>query len=101
MHTRGKHYARAADTNYPDPVTGLKPRPDFAQYWVYDTNGHMWYDGLLVRFDKRMSHRYQLSLAYTLSKTLDDTWPEFITQGGGPQAWYNPGAEKRSPPPRG
>jgi Carboxypeptidase regulatory-like domain/TonB dependent receptor-like, beta-barrel len=94
VHTRGKHYARAADTNYPDPVTGLKPKPDFAQYWVYDTNGLMWYDGLLVRLDKRMSHHYQLSLAYTLSKTLDDTWPEFITQGGGPQAWYNPTNEK-------
>ena len=94
VHTRGKHYVRAADTNYPDPVTGLKPRPDYAQYWLYDTNGHMWYDGLLVRLDKRMSHNYQFSLAYTLSKTLDDTWPEFITQGGGPQAWYNPAAEK-------
>jgi len=94
VHTRGKHYVRAADTNFPDPVTGLKPKPDFAQYWVYDTNGRMWYDGLLVKVDKRMSHNYQVSLAYTLSKTLDDTWPEFITQGGGPQAWYNPLAEK-------
>jgi outer membrane receptor protein involved in Fe transport len=94
VHTRGKHYVRAADTNYPDPVTGLKPRPDYAQYWFYDTSGHMWYDGLLVRLEKRMSHNYQFSLAYTLSKTLDDTWPEFITQGGGPQAWYNGAAEK-------
>jgi Carboxypeptidase regulatory-like domain/TonB dependent receptor len=92
--TRGKHYVRASDKNFPDPVTGLKPKPDFAQYWVYDTNGHMWYDGLLVRLEKRMSHNYQFSLAYTFSKTLDDTWPEFITQGGGPQAWYNPSAEK-------
>lgn len=94
VRTRGKHYVRAFDTNFPNPVTGLKPKPDFAQYWFYDTNGHMWYDGLLVRLEKRMSHHYQFSLAYTLSKTLDDTWPEFITQGGGPQAWYNPGAEK-------
>ncbi len=92
--TRGKHYVRAADKNFPNPVTGLKPRPDYAQYWVYDTNGHMWYDGLLVRLEKRMSHNYQFSLAYTLSKTQDDTWPQFITQGGGPQAWYNPDAEK-------
>jgi hypothetical protein len=94
VHTRGKHYTRAADKNFPDPVTGLKPRPDFAQYWVYDTNGHMWYDGLLMRVEKRMSNNYQFSLAYTLSKTMDDTWPEYITQGGGPQAWYNPDAEK-------
>lgn len=94
VNTRGKHYVRAADRNFPDPVTGLKPKPDFAQYWVYETEGHMWYDGLLVRLEKRMSHNYQFSLAYTLSKTQDDTWPEFITQGGGPQAWYNPGAEK-------
>jgi hypothetical protein len=94
IHTRGQHYVRAFDHNFPDPVTGLKPRPDYAQYWTYDTNGNMWYNGLLVRLEKRMSHHHQFSLAYTLSKTMDDTWPEFITQGGGPQAWYNPGAEK-------
>jgi len=94
VHTRGKHNARAFDKNFPDPVTGLKPRPDFAQYWTYDTNGNMWYDGLMVRLEKRMSHRYQFTASYTLSKTQDDTWPLFITQGGGPQAWWNPGAEK-------
>jgi hypothetical protein len=54
----------------------------------------MWYDGLMVKLDKRMSHHFQASVAYTLSKTMDDTWPEYITQGGGPQAWYNPAAEK-------
>ena len=85
---------RAADRNFPDPSTGLKPRPDYGQYWVYDTNGHMWYDALLVKFDKRLSQRHQYSVTYTLSSTEDDTWPEFITQGGGPQAWYNPGAER-------
>jgi hypothetical protein len=94
VHTRGQHYVRASDHNFPDPVTGLKPKPDYAQYWTYDTNGNMWYNGLLLRLEKRMSHHHQFSLAYTLSKTMDDTWPEFITQGGGPQAWYNPGAEK-------
>ena len=73
-----------------NPVEG----PDFAQYWTYDTNGNMWYDGLMVRLEKRMSHRYQFTASYTLSKTQDDTWPLFITQGGGPQAWWNPGAEK-------
>lgn len=89
VNTRGKHYARAVDTNFPDPVTGIKPRADYAQLAVFETDGHMWYDGLLVRLEKRMSHRYQFSLAYTLSKTEDDTWCEFITQGCGPQAWYN------------
>lgn len=89
VNTRGKHYARARDINYPDPVTGVKPRLDYAQLAVWDTNGHMWYDGLLVRLEKRMSNNYQFSLAYTLSSTKDDTWCEFITQGCGPQAWYN------------
>ena len=92
--TRGKHNARAFDTNFPDPVTGLKPRPDFAQYWTYDTNGRMWYDGLMVRLEKRPSYNYQFTVSYTLSKTQDDTWPLFITQRGGPQAWWNPDAEK-------
>lgn len=91
---RGKNNARASDRNYPDPVTGLKPKPDFGQYWTYDTTGRMWFDGLLVRLEKRMSHGYQFTASYTLSKVMDDTWPLFITQGGGPQAWWNPGAEK-------
>jgi outer membrane receptor protein involved in Fe transport len=94
VHTRGKHNSRAFDHNFPDPVTGQRPRPDYAQYWTYDTNGRMWYDGLLVRFEKRMSQNYQFTLSYTLSETQDDTWPQFITQGGGPQAWWNPEAEK-------
>jgi hypothetical protein len=92
--TRGKNNPRAFDHNYPDPVTGLRPRPDYAQYWTYDTTGHIWYDGLLVRLEKRLSHNYQFTASYTLSKTLDDTWPLFITQGGGPQSWWDPDAEK-------
>ena len=94
VRTRGKHYVRAADRNFPNPLTGIRPKPDFGQYWVYETEGHMWYDALLVKFDKRLSHRHQYGVTYTLSSTEDDTWPEFITQGGGPQAWYNPGAER-------
>lgn len=94
VRTRESHDARAFDHNYPDPVTGLKPLSNFAQYWTFDTNGHMWYDGLMVRFDKRLSNRYQFNVAYTLAKTMDDTWPLFISQGGGPEAWWNPGAEK-------
>lgn len=89
VNTRGKHYARAVDTNFPNPVTGVKPRPDYAQLAVFETEGNMWYNGLLVRLEKRMSNNYQFSLAYTLSSTKDDTWCEFITQGCGPQAWYN------------
>jgi outer membrane receptor protein involved in Fe transport len=92
--TRGKHYVRAADINYPNPVSGLKPRADYGQLWYYNTDGLMWYDGLLVKLDKRMADRYQFSVAYTLSSTEDNTWPQFITQGGGPQAWYNPDAER-------
>ena len=94
QHARQAHNPRATDNNYPDPSTGLKPKPDYAQYWSYDTDGRMWYDGLMVRLDKRMSHNYQFSVAYTLAKTEDDTWPLFITQGGGPQSWWNPRAEK-------
>jgi hypothetical protein len=94
VRTRGKHYPRAFDTNFPDPVTGRRPRPDFSQYWGYDTTGRMWYHGLLVRLEKWYSHRHQFTASYTLSKTEDDTWPLFITQGGGPQAWWNPAAER-------
>ncbi|MFN8060437.1 MAG: TonB-dependent receptor [Vicinamibacterales bacterium] len=89
VNSRGKHTPRAVNTNYPDPVTGVRPRTDFDWIAVYRTDGHMWYDGLLMRLDKRITHNYQFSLAYTLSNTEDDTWCQFITQGCGPQAWWD------------
>ena len=93
IHTRGQHYVRAS-TQLPGSRHRFEAQARLRTVLDLRHERAMWYDGLLVRFDKRMSHHYQFSLAYTLSKTMDDTWPEFITQGGGPQAWYNPGAEK-------
>ncbi len=93
--SRGNSLARAFDTNFPDPVTGIRPQDGFLKVTRYDMAGKNWYDALLVKLTKRFSSNHSYTVAYTLSNTEDDTWPQFITQfGAGPQAWYNPGAER-------
>jgi outer membrane receptor protein involved in Fe transport len=52
--------------------TGPRPNPAFGAIYQ-ETNGvSSWYDGLSVNFDKRFSHGFQSSVAYTWSHEIDD-----------------------------
>jgi hypothetical protein len=68
------------DLNLPDQVTRQRPYPQFGrvQYWQYTADND--YDALLLKFEKRMTNRYQYLLSYTLSKSED---LNFKNQGGG------------------
>jgi hypothetical protein len=59
------------DLNLPDQVTKVKPYPQFGRvnYWVSTADNT--YRALLLKVDKRMSHRYQFLASYTLSKAKD------------------------------
>jgi hypothetical protein len=59
------------DPNLPDPVTRLRPYPQFARvnFWVSTANNT--YRALLLKIDKRMSNRYQFLVSYTLSSAKD------------------------------
>ncbi len=58
--------------NTPDPVTGLRPLPQWGYINVSSPIGNYDYTGLFVRLNKRFSHRYQYVVSYTLSKQYDN-----------------------------
>ncbi|MGD0909857.1 MAG: hypothetical protein ABSA96_19910, partial [Candidatus Acidiferrales bacterium] len=58
--------------NAPDPVTGLRPLPQWGFINVSSPIGNYNYTGLFVRLKKRLSHRYQYVVSYTLAKQYDN-----------------------------
>jgi len=59
------------DINLPDPVTRVKPYPQFARISMLQSQQNNQYKALLLKLEKRMSHRYQYMVSYTLSKATD------------------------------
>jgi hypothetical protein len=59
------------DPNLPDPVTRVRPYPQFnrVNFWVSTADNT--YRALLLKIDKRMSNRYQFLVSYTLSAAKD------------------------------
>jgi hypothetical protein len=67
-------YNVRADINTPDPVTDLRPLPQWGQIvQLQPSPGDFIYRALLVRLDRRYANRYQYTLSYTLAKQ-DDAW---------------------------
>jgi outer membrane receptor protein involved in Fe transport len=68
------------DLNLPDPVSRAREYPQFGRvtYWQYTADNN--YEALLLKFEKRMSNRYQYLASYTLSRSEDIN---FKTSGGG------------------
>jgi hypothetical protein len=77
--TRGYHLYSLVDTNYPDPVTRVRPDPDFLRMTTYDMNGHSWYDGLLLALERRSGRGPRFNAAYTLSRAIRDV-EDFTSQ---------------------
>ncbi|MQA31731.1 MAG: hypothetical protein GEU82_18170 [Luteitalea sp.] len=74
VYTRTLKFPNRVNINTPDPITRVRPLPewgDVVQQQVSD--GAYDYRALLVRLDKRYSHRYQYTLSYTLAKQ-DNDW---------------------------
>jgi outer membrane receptor protein involved in Fe transport len=62
------------DVNLPDPVTKAKPYPQFGRVSFWQSTADNSYRALLMKIEKRMSHRYQFLVSYTLSKAKDDNF---------------------------
>jgi hypothetical protein len=60
------------DINLPDQVTRQRPYPQFnrVSYWTWTADDT--YRALLMKFEKRMSNRYQFLVSYTLAKAQDE-----------------------------
>jgi hypothetical protein len=77
--------------NINQPVTPTSPRPlpEWGQITITKTIGNYDYKAFLVRLEKRLSHRYQYQVAYTLSKQdTDFGWTDAYvhTQDVGPSS---------------
>jgi hypothetical protein len=58
--------------NTPNPVTALRPLPQWGYINVSSPIGNYDYTGLFVRLNKRFSNRYQYVVSYTLAKQYDN-----------------------------
>jgi outer membrane receptor protein involved in Fe transport len=72
---RGHHLFLTHDLNYPDlSTTGMvRPDPNFRKILEVESRGHSWYNALQVGVEKRHTHRYSCTAAYTLSSAERDT----------------------------
>ena len=87
---RGYNLFNQPDINYPDPVTRLRPNPNFLRISQYQTTGSSWYKALLVGLERRSGRGPQFGISYTLSKQERDV-EDFGFQA---QDMNNRGAEK-------
>jgi outer membrane receptor protein involved in Fe transport len=90
VNSRGNNLYNAPDVNAPDPITGIRPDPNFIRVTEYQTTGNSWYNGLLLGLERRAARGPSFGLSYTLSKQERDV-EDF---GFIPQDNYNRAAEK-------
>jgi hypothetical protein len=90
VNTRGENLYNAPDVNAPDPVTGLRPNPEFLRITQYQTTGNSWYNGLQMGLERRGGRGPQIGISYTLSKQTRDVEDFGFTA----QDNFNRGAEK-------
>ena len=80
--------------NTRNPVTLVRPRPEWGQIIQRQPIGWFTYKAVLVRLEKRLSNRYQYQLSYTLAKQDSNAaTPDTvgIGLGGSITDVYNPG----------
>ena len=60
------------DVNLPDPVTRVRPYPQFGRVSFWQSTADNTYRALLLKVEKRMTHNYQFLASYTLAKAQDN-----------------------------
>jgi hypothetical protein len=83
VNSRGYHLYNAPDVNSADPITGLRPDPDFLRITRYETTGNSWYKGLLVGLEKRSGRGPNFGVSYTLARLTRDV-EDFQSRGQDP-----------------
>jgi hypothetical protein len=66
------HDFRLFDLNFPDPVTALRPLTAWGAILQQQSTAQAKYKALFVQADKRFSHRFRFTAAYTLSFARDN-----------------------------
>jgi hypothetical protein len=72
VNNRGTHLYNAPDINAPDPITLVRPNPNFLVITQYETTGNSWYNALLMSVERRSGRGPLWSVSYTLADTVRD-----------------------------
>jgi hypothetical protein len=92
VYSRGLHLWRSRDINPFNPQTGSRPDPLFGRIRQFETTASSRYHALQTSLTKRLSHGYQLQVAYTLSDTENDADNAFSL----PNDEFDPSADEGS-----
>lgn len=69
---RGVNQWREENINYPDPVTGMRPNPNYSNIVLQTNTGFSRYNGLQMSFTRRMSQGLVATANYTFAHALGD-----------------------------
>ena len=92
--TKSTHLDVLSDLN--QPIAGVTPFPNFGELEYQQAIGDGSYNGLQTSLVRRFAHGLSLDLAYTWSRSIDDTPAELESNSGGSQngraqaAWRGP-----------
>jgi hypothetical protein len=96
VYQKATDYPTQVQVNTRNPATLVRPLPAWGQIIQYQPIGWNKYKAMLVRFEKRLSHKYQYQVSYTLSKQNNNAGsPDLvgIGIGGVVTDYYNPGLD--------
>ncbi len=79
-------------SDYNQPINGAKPYPNFGYLEYQSAIGNASYNGLEASVKRRFSNGLSTSIAYTWSKSIDDTPEELESNSGGSQNGRNQSA---------
>lgn len=83
VYTKTTSEVVSANINTQDPVTRIRPLPEWGRIVENQPNGDRDYKAFLARVEKRFSNRYTYLVSYTLAKTDDNgtgTFADFYNQ---------------------
>lgn len=79
-------------SDYNQPINGVKPYPNFGYIEYQSAIGNASYNGLEASVKRRFANGLSTSIAYTWSKSIDDTPEELESNSGGAQNRRNQSA---------
>jgi hypothetical protein len=94
VYTKTESEVVSANINTQDPVTRLRPLPEWGRIVQNQPAGEREYKALLTRVEKRYSNRYAYLVSYTLAKT-DDNGTGTFTDFYSPSIEWGPGTTDR------
>jgi uncharacterized protein (DUF2141 family) len=72
VYNRTYHDYKTLNINTADPVTGIRPLPQYGRIDRVQSTSDLRYKSAYVKLEKRYSHRYQYMLSYTYTNSRDN-----------------------------